>query len=134
MKDSAHYLSRARFAVKQNFVLQTIGNMGFYYGIKGKSHFRLIAIAVRMEYQKKGYGKLLLNQLFSMCRENDLAKITLRTHKGGEAEGFWKHMGAEITGQKEGDWEMAIAVIGAAGSEGTKCTIRGGFARIYKAA
>ena len=113
MKDSAHFLPRARFAGKQNFAMQTVGNMGFYYGIRGKSHFRLIAIAVRTDYQKQGYGKLLLNQLFSYCTENGLSRVTLRTHQGGAAEAFWKHMGAEITGQKEGDWEMEIKVKGA---------------------
>lgn len=117
MKNSWSYVGTARYFGKDKFWCEFVGDRAFYYGIKGKAHFRLIAIAVRSEYQNQGIATALLNKLMSMCRENGLQRITLRTHRGGPAQTFWQHHGAQITGQKGEDYEMAIQIKGAKQAE-----------------
>lgn len=109
MESSVQYLRVALFYAKDNCVwYQFDGDKAFYYGIKNKTLFRLVAIAVRSEYQKQGIATKLINSLIAKCSECGLEKITLRTHIGGNAYLFWQHHGARVTCTKGEDYEMEI--------------------------
>lgn len=108
MKASASYMSVVRHYGGEKFWCQTLGDNAFYYGVRGKEHFRLIAIAVKEDCHGKGMATALLTHLFEKCAKEDIKTITLRTHKGGKALNFWKKIGAKIIGEKGDDYEMRI--------------------------
>lgn len=110
MKESASYIQTARYFGGEKFRCYLFGDKAFYYGIRGKAHFRLIAIAVRKEFQKSGVATALLSHIILMCEREHLGSITLRTHKHGKALPFWTKMGAVIVGEKGDDYEMKIVL------------------------
>ena len=111
MRNSYNYMRRARyFIAADQFDLQVFGETGFYFGVKNKTSYRLIAIAVRHADQGKGFGALMLASLIERCVEFGYDRITLRAHKQGEAVEFWKKMGADIVGEKGDDYEMKITI------------------------
>lgn len=106
----SRYLRRAKFYAKGKFWCEILGDIAFYAGTIGKSHFRLIEIAVRKEYQGRGYGRRMMWRIFGLCRKRGLSKITLRTSREESAVDFYKKFGGIIVGQKDGDYEMEIKV------------------------
>lgn len=104
------YFRCARYFGKEKFLCRIIPRKAFYYGIENKSSFRLIGIAVAESEQGNGIGTDLVCELMQKCYGKGLRKITLRTHKSGKAVGFWKTMGAVVTGEKGEDYEMAITL------------------------
>ncbi len=104
------YLRKAKFNGGKNFAIEFIGEVGFYAGIYGKNHFRLIEIAVKKSEQGKGYGKKLLQRIAYQCRKRGIHKITLRTRKNESAKDFYKKYGGKITGTIDDDYEMEIKI------------------------
>lgn len=93
MAHSGAYIRTARYFGGDKFWCEILDGKAFYYGIRGKAHFHLIAIAVRQEYQHQGIATKLLNRIMDRCRENGLNKITLRILQGGRQ----KHSGSAKT-------------------------------------
>lgn len=83
---------------------------GFFYAYKCRTHVRLIEIAVRNEYKGHGIGRMLLFDLLSAMKRAGLYKLTFRTPIDEEAQNFWLHVGATITGLKDNDYEMEINI------------------------
>ena len=83
---------------------------GFYYASRCRDHVRLIEIAVRSEYQGQGIGRMMLRDLLSTMKTHGLYKLTFRTPIDEPAANFWLHVGAEITGLKDNDYEMQITI------------------------
>ena len=110
MASSSAYMRAARYHSPQKFWLELIEGKGFLYGLKCKRHFRLIAIATAERYKHSGVASYLLSKLFEMCESDGLMKITFRTHKNGEALGFWQKNGAVIVDEKGEDYEMKIVL------------------------
>lgn len=75
MAHSGAYIRTARYFGGDKFWCEILDGKAFYYGIRGKAHFHLIAIAVRQEYQHQGIATKLLNRIMDRCRENGLNKI-----------------------------------------------------------
>lgn len=84
--------------------------VGFYFATRCRDHVRLIEIAVRTKYKKKGIGKGLLLSLLQRMKEQNLNKLTFRTPIYEEAINFWLHMGAKIVGLKNNDYEMELLI------------------------
>lgn len=111
LKKEASYLQRAKFFAKGKFKCGIIsGDVGFYAGTAGKSHFRLVSIAVVEQHHGKGYGTAMMFELIEQCRRRGIKKITLRTNKHETAVNFYKKFGGKIVGTNGDDWEMEIPI------------------------
>ena len=53
-------------------------------------------LAIKKEFQKKNFGKELMNFLENFSRENNIRKITFQTHKKSSAIKFYKKLGYKI--------------------------------------
>ncbi|MCM1168917.1 MAG: GNAT family N-acetyltransferase [Bacteroides sp.] len=84
--------------------------VAFYYASKCRDHIRLIEIAVKEEYKRKGLGKTMLFDLLSLMKHQGLHKLTFRTPIVEDAQGFWLHMGARIVDVKGEDYEMELTI------------------------
>ena len=84
--------------------------VAFYYASRCRNHVRLIEIAVRSAYQKRGVGKAVLADLVARTMAAGLRKITFRTPIAEAAQGFWAHVGARIMDVKGSDYEMTLPV------------------------
>lgn len=89
-------------------VCEIYDNRGFYFATLGKSHARLIEIAVRKDAQGSGLGKKMLYRLLSQLKARGIYKLTFRTPIDESAQFFWAHMGAVTTGLKDNDFLMEI--------------------------
>lgn len=111
LKKEASYLQTAKFFGKGKFKCGVIeGGLGFYAGTAGKSHFRLVSIAVAKQHHGKGYGTAMMFELIEQCRRRGIKKITLRTNKHETAANFYKKFGGKIVGTNGDDWEMEIPI------------------------
>lgn len=84
--------------------------IAFYYASRCRDHVRLIEIAVREEYHKRGIGRMVLLDLLSHMKQAGLYKLTFRTPIVEEAQGFWLHIGARIMDVKGEDYEMELTI------------------------
>lgn len=82
----------------------------FYVANRCKNHVRLVEIAVRNDSKGQGIGKKVLFRLLSQMKRAGLYKLTFRTPIAEEAQDFWLHVGATITGLKDDDYEMEITI------------------------
>lgn len=104
-------MRRARYYSAANqFDLRMFGEIGFYYGVRNKTSYRLVAIAVIEPMQNNGFGAYMLADLIERCSRFGFEKITLRTYKNGRAVRFWEKMGAVIVGEKGDDYEMKMVL------------------------
>lgn len=111
MSASAAYFRKALYVSQPGkFWFGIFGDKGFYYGNVGNNHFRLVALAVALEFQGEGYGFMILCRLIQRCEEQGLREITFRTHKCGKALNWWRKQGAEVVGVKGDDYEMRLIV------------------------
>ena len=106
VKSAPSYLSTLRYWSGDRFLCITVDGVSFLGGSFTKKHFRLAEIAVEMEQQKKGYGKLLLKLLQSECIKRNIHKITLRTAQAETAYQWYLNQGAQIVGLNKDDYEM----------------------------
>ncbi len=84
--------------------------VAFYYASRCRDHVRLIEIAVREEYHKRGIGRMVLYDLLSRMKQAGLSKLTFRTPIAEEAQNFWLHLGARIMDVKGDDYEMELTI------------------------
>lgn len=84
--------------------------VAFYYASRCRDHVRLIEIAVRSEYKRKGVGKMALFDLLSTMKQAGLYKLTFRTPIAEDAKDFWLHIGAVIVDVKGNDYEMELTI------------------------
>ena len=110
MMSSFDYLRTARYYAGDKFVCEVFDNKGFYFGIRNKSTFRLIAIAVLESEQNKGIGANIVFNIIEMCEQYGLTAITFRTDKRGKALNFWLKLGAIIVREKNNEYEMIIRI------------------------
>lgn len=108
VKNTYSYLDVINYRSKEKFYCEILDDVAFFAGTIGKKHFRLIECAVDSENQKKGYGKLLIYRIKSLCKNCNLNKITLRTSKEENAVYFFLKMGGNIIGEKDNDYEMEL--------------------------
>lgn len=85
-------------------------NRAMYFAIRCREHVRLIEIAVHKDAQGQGVGRKVLFRLLSAMKRAGLYKLTFRTPIDEEAPNFWLHMGAQITGLKDQDYEMELNI------------------------
>lgn len=105
---SAYAYIRAVAFRNRRCVCEALGNVGYYFGYFGRSHFRLVEIAVRSGEQGKGYGAAMMKRLVARCRAEGVDRITLRC---SIVEGNWPFyvlQGFCIVGAKQGDYEMEL--------------------------
>lgn len=110
VKNATTYLRVPAFRCDKNFKCEIIDDVAFFAGVVCKKHFRLYETAVKSEFQKRGYGTLIINRIKKICKENNLSKITFRTSMSENAVDFYRHYGAIITGIKNNDYEMEMRV------------------------
>lgn len=113
-KQSYNYFRRMHF-VTGGKVWSKVWSKGetpvaFYYASRCRDHVRLIEIAVREDYHKRGIGKFVLLDLLSRMKQTGLYKLTFRTPIVEEAQGFWLHIGARIMDVKGEDYEMELTI------------------------
>lgn len=113
-KQSYNYFRRMHF-VTGGKVWSKVWSKGetpvaFYYASRCRDHVRLIEIAVREDYHKRGIGKFALLDLLSRMKQAGLYKLTFRTPIVEEAQGFWLHVGARIMDVKGDDYEMELTI------------------------
>ena len=110
VKGSYGYIDFIHYHRKNIFVFEIIDDIAFFAGYYWKNHFRLLEMAIKKEYQKKGYGTAMIIRIKKLCKKNNFEKITLRTSKDETALEFFKKQGGVITGEKGNDFEMEIKV------------------------
>ena len=113
-KQSYNYFRRMHF-VTRGKVWSKVWSKGetpvaFYYASRCRDHVRLIEIAVREDYHKRGIGKFVLLDLLSRMKQAGLYKLTFRTPIAEEAQNFWLHVGARIMDVKGQDYEMELTI------------------------
>lgn len=89
---------------------EILDGKALYFATRAKSHVRLIEIAVHRDIQGRGVGRKVLFRLLSAMKRAGLYKLTFRTPIDEEAQNFWLHVGATITGLKDNDYEMEINI------------------------
>ena len=107
VKSSYAYIRTVVFR-NSRWLCEALGNVGYYFGYFGKSHFRLVEIAVRSGEQGRGYGTAMMRRLVGKCTAEGADRITLRCSIG---EGNWQFYvlhGFCIVGEKNGDYEMEL--------------------------
>ncbi len=87
---------------------EVLDDKAFYFANRAKDHVRLIAIAVKEEYQHQNIGKEVLYRLLQRLSSAGLDTLTLRTSMHENAQYFWLKQGARIMDVKGEDYEMQI--------------------------
>lgn len=109
-KQSYNYFRRMHFVTGGKVWSKGETPVAFYYASRCRDHVRLIEIAVREGYHKRGIGKFVLLDLLSRMKQAGLYKLTFRTPIVEEAQGFWLHIGARIMDVKGEDYEMELTI------------------------
>ena len=108
-KQSYSYIGMMQYRLPAEKVYcECYGNKGFYFATKGKTHARLIEIAVRDEYKGQGIGRLLLYRLLARMKADRIFKLTFRTPMNESAQYFWLNQGAKIVDIKNEDYVMEL--------------------------
>lgn len=110
MKDTFGYLNLMYFRFPDNVVAEILDEKVFYVARKAKTHWRLIGIAVKKEYQGMKLGEKALFRLLKRLSLAGLDTLTLRTSMSEEAQHFWLKQGARIMDVNGGDYEMEIKI------------------------
>lgn len=110
VKNSIAWLRKANYDNPDKFVCEIIDEKCFWAGNICRNHLRLYEIAVLEDAQGKGYGRLCIMRMISICKKNNLSKITFRTSKIEDAIDFYRRFGAVIVADKQEDWEVEIKV------------------------
>lgn len=105
---SAYSYIRAVAFRNSRWLCEALGNVGYYFGYFGRSHFRLVEIAVRSGEQGNGYGSAILGRIVQRCRKEGAERITLRCSIGEGNWPFYVMHGFCIVGEKAGDYEMEL--------------------------
>ena len=72
----------------------------------------LIKIIIDTSYRKKGFGKLLLNYLLTVCKKNNVSKIFLEVRKDNDAaKMFYKDFGFIKESERPGYYDGIDAEI-----------------------
>lgn len=109
-KAAYNYFRRMLYTSGDKVWSELYGDQALYFATRGKSHVRLIEIAVRSRYQGRGFGKEVLFRLLSRMKAAGLYKLTFRTPIVEEAQKFWLHIGARIVDVKGADYEMELTI------------------------
>ena len=109
VKNTISYL-RVPFIGGAGFVCEIFDDVAFFAGTMCKKHFRLYEMAVREDYQRKGYGRAMILRMRQLCQKAGVEKITLRTSKNETAIQFYKKLGGRIVGEKDNDYEVEFTV------------------------
>ena len=109
-KQSYNYFRRMHFVTGGKVWSKGETPVAFYYASRCRDHVRLIEIAVREDYHKRGIGKFVLLDLLSRMKQAGLYKLTFRTPIVEEAQNFWLHIGARIMDVKGEDYEMELTI------------------------
>jgi GNAT superfamily N-acetyltransferase len=110
VRGSISYISAPFICENKNFLCEVFDERAFFAGTMCRKHFRLYELAVKEDYQKKGYGVAMITRIKQLCRKHGAEKITLRTSKYENAINFYKRIGGTIVGEKDDDYEVEIKV------------------------
>lgn len=105
---SAYAYIRAVAFRNRRWLCEALGNVGYYFGYFGRSHFRLVEIAVRSGEQGKGHGSAMIRRLVQRCRREGADRITLRCSVDEGNWPFYVLQGFCIVGERDGDYEMEL--------------------------
>ena len=59
--------------------------IGYYIALFAEDECQLLNITVRLELQKKGFGQLMLKNLFTDCRKKNVINVFLEVRKSNNA-------------------------------------------------
>ena len=59
--------------------------IGYYIALFAEDECQLLNITVRLELQKKGFGQLMLKNLFTDCRKKNIINVFLEVRKSNNA-------------------------------------------------
>lgn len=104
------YFRTMLYRSPKTFWSEVYDGRAFYVANRCRDHVRLVEIAVRKDSQGQGVGRKVLFRLLSQMKRVGLYKLTFRTPIAERAQDFWLHIGAEIVGVKDGDYEMEINI------------------------
>lgn len=78
-----------------------LGFASFEHGYLGKKCTRLHKIYLLPETQGKGLGKLLLDKVTTLAKENHSDTISLNVNRFNKAFAFYKKMGFEVVAEED---------------------------------
>lgn len=111
VKNAYPYFRRMLYNSPDTFWCEVLDDgKAFYIANKAKQHVRLIAIAVKQDYQGKRFGEEALFRLLSRVTQAGLDTLTFRTSQHESAQYFWLKQGAKIMDVKGEDYEMQIKI------------------------
>ena len=99
---------KSQLELTENGVLvaeQNLKPMGFVFFIQENDCLEIEEIDVLKEYQKKGVGEALVNEVEKIARDRNIASLKTGTSINAEgtpwkAYGFWTKMGFQDTGER----------------------------------
>ena len=78
-----------------------LGFASYEHNYLGESTTRLHKIYLLMESQGKGIGKLLIDEITALAKQNQCDTISLNVNKFNKAHVFYKKMGFEVIAQED---------------------------------
>lgn len=81
--------------------IHDLGYVSIEHHFKNELVTRIHKIYVLPETQGKGIGKLLLDKVVSLAKENHSNTISLNVNKFNKAYAFYKKMGFEVVGEED---------------------------------
>lgn len=109
VKNGWSYMRLIHFRNPEACRISLYPEIGFWFGLVSRTHFRLIEFAIHKDRQGKGYGRLMYAELCEYLRSVGLSKITLRTSMYEPAINFWEKVAdAKVVGMKKDDYELEI--------------------------
>ena len=111
IKKTYPYFRRMMYNSSATFWCEVLDDKAFYVANKARNHVRLIAIAVKSEYQKQGIGEKVLFRLLHRVSSSGLDTLTFRTSMHENGQYFWLKQGAKIMDVNGEDYEMQIKLI-----------------------
>lgn len=80
-----------------------MGYISYEFNYKGKSWTKIHKIYVLTTTQGKGVGRILIDKVAEMARENNNTELSLNVNRFNRAVGFYKKIGFEIMGSEDID-------------------------------
>ncbi len=80
-----------------------LGYLSYEFNYKGKNWTKIHKIYVLTTTQGKGVGRILIDKVAEIAKENGNAELSLNVNRFNKAIGFYQKMGFEIIGSEDID-------------------------------
>lgn len=85
---------------------------GFYLARNGFGEIELLLLAIDPPYRRRGFARLLLEDLAAFARDRNAERLLLEMRDGNPAEGLYRQFGFEAIGTRKNYYKLADGLRG----------------------